>query len=63
MTLPWDLIFFYTFTAVLVLAALAVISVKFRARGLVLVLILHSAALWLLLQRNFLAQRWSTSAR
>src|SRR6478736_2119684 len=57
MTLPWDLIFFYTFATVLVLAALAVISVKNSVHAaLFLVLTFFtSAALWLLLQAEFLA--------
>ncbi|HEY2395544.1 MAG TPA: NADH-quinone oxidoreductase subunit J [Rudaea sp.] len=57
MTLPWDLIFFYAFAAVLVLAALAVISVKNSVHAaLFLVLTFFtSAALWLLLQAEFLA--------
>jgi len=57
MTLPWDLIFFYTFATVLVLAALAVISVKNSVHAaLFLVLTFFtSAGLWLLLQAEFLA--------
>ena len=57
MTLPWDLILFYTFAAVLVLAGLAVISVKNSVHAaLFLVLAFFtSAALWLLLQAEFLA--------
>jgi NADH-quinone oxidoreductase subunit J len=57
MTLPWDLIFFYTFATVLVLSALAVISVKNSVHAaLFLVLTFFtSAALWLLLQAEFLA--------
>jgi NADH-quinone oxidoreductase subunit J len=57
MTLPWDLIFFYAYATVLVLAALAVISVKNSVHAaLFLVLTFFtSAALWLLLQAEFLA--------
>ena len=57
MTLPWDLIFFYTFAAVLAGAALCVISVKNSVHAaLFLVLTFFtSAALWLLLQAEFLA--------
>jgi NADH-quinone oxidoreductase subunit J len=57
MTLPWDLIFFFAFATVLVLAALAVISVKNSVHAaLFLVLTFFtSAALWLLLQAEFLA--------
>ena len=57
MNLPWDLILFYAFATVLVLAALAVISVKNSVHAaLFLVLTFFtSAALWLLLQAEFLA--------
>ena len=57
MTLPWDLILFYTFATVLVLAGLAVITVKNSVHAaLFLVLAFFtSAALWLLVQAEFLA--------
>jgi NADH-quinone oxidoreductase subunit J len=57
MTLPWDLILFYTFATVLVLAGLAMISVKNSVHAaLFLVLAFFtSAALWLLVQAEFLA--------
>ena len=57
MNLPWDLIFFYTYATVLVLAGIAVISVKNSVHAaLFLVLTFFtSAALWLLLQAEFLA--------
>jgi NADH-quinone oxidoreductase subunit J len=55
--MSFDLVFFYTFATVLVLAALAVISVKNSVHAaLFLVLTFFtSAALWLLLQAEFLA--------
>jgi NADH-quinone oxidoreductase subunit J len=57
MTLPWDLILFYAFATVMVLAALAVISVKNSVHAaLFLVLAFFtSAELWLLVQAEFLA--------
>ena len=57
MTLPWDLILFYAFATVLVLASLAVITVKNSVHAaLFLVLTFFtSAALWLLMQAEFLA--------
>ena len=57
MNLPWDLYLFYTFATVLVLAALGVISVRNSVHAaLFLVLTFFtSAALWLLLQAEFLA--------
>jgi len=57
MNLPWDLYLFYAFATVLVLAALCVISVKNSVHAaLFLVLTFFtSAALWLLLQAEFLA--------
>ena len=57
MTLPWDLILFYAFAAVMVVSALAVISVKNSVHAaLFLVLTFFtSAELWLLLQAEFLA--------
>ena len=57
MNLPWDLYLFYAFATVLVLAGLAVISVRNSVHAaLFLVLTFFtSAALWLLLQAEFLA--------
>jgi len=57
MNLPWDLYLFYAFAAVLVLAGLAVISVRNSVHAaLFLVLTFFtSAALWLLLHAEFLA--------
>ena len=57
MTLPWDLILFYVFAAVMVVSALAVISVKNSVHAaLFLVLTFFtSAELWLLLHAEFLA--------
>ena len=57
MTLPWDLIFFYTFAAVLAGAALCVISVKNSVHAALLLVLCFftTAALWLLMQAEFLA--------
>jgi len=57
MTLPWNLILFYFYAGVLVLAALGVIAVKNSVHAaLLLVLCFFStAALWLLMQAEFLA--------
>jgi NADH:ubiquinone oxidoreductase subunit 6 (subunit J) len=66
MTLPWDLILFYTFATVLVLAGLAVISVKNSVHAaLFLVLAFFtSAALWCWCRRVSRSRWcWSMSAQ
>ena len=57
MNLPWDLILFYIFAGVLVLAALGVISVRNSVHAALLLVLTFftSAALWLLMQAEFLA--------
>jgi NADH-quinone oxidoreductase subunit J len=57
MDLPWNLILFYMFAGVLVLAALGVISVRNSVHAALLLVLTFftSAALWLLMQAEFLA--------
>jgi NADH-quinone oxidoreductase subunit J len=57
MDLPWNLILFYMFGGVLVLAALGVISVRNSVHAALLLVLTFftSAALWLLMQAEFLA--------
>ena len=57
MDLPWNLILFYLFAGVLVLAALGVISVRNSVHAALLLVLTFftSAALWLLMQAEFLA--------
>ena len=57
MDLPWTLILFYAFAAVLVVSALGVISVKNSVHAALLLVLCFftTAALWLLLQAEFLA--------
>ena len=57
MNLPWNLILFYFFAGVLVLAALGVISVKNSVHAALLLVLCFftTAALWLLMQAEFLA--------
>jgi NADH-quinone oxidoreductase subunit J len=57
MNLPWNLILFYIFAGVLVLAALGVISVRNSVHAALLLVLTFftSAALWLLMQAEFLA--------
>jgi NADH-quinone oxidoreductase subunit J len=57
MDLPWTLILFYAFAAVLVASAVGVISVKNSVHAALLLVLCFftSAALWLLLQAEFLA--------
>jgi NADH-quinone oxidoreductase subunit J len=57
MQLTWDLFLFYAFAAVLVVAALGVISVKNSVHAALLLVLTFftSAALWLLMQAEFLA--------
>ena len=57
MNLPWNLILFYMFAGVLVLAALGVISVRNSVHAALLLVLTFftSAALWLLMQAEFLA--------
>ncbi len=57
MTLPWNLILFYIFAGVLVLAALGVIGVRNSVHAALLLVLCFftSAALWLLMQAEFLA--------
>ncbi|MDR3387772.1 MAG: NADH-quinone oxidoreductase subunit J [Rudaea sp.] len=57
MNLPWNLILFYLFAGVLVLAALGVISVRNSVHAALLLVLTFftSAALWLLMQAEFLA--------
>jgi NADH-quinone oxidoreductase subunit J len=57
MNLPWNLILFYIFATVLVLAALGVISVKNSVHAALLLVLCFftTAALWLLMQAEFLA--------
>jgi len=56
-TCPWNLILFYMFAGVLVLAALGVISVRNSVHAALLLVLTFftSAALWLLMQAEFLA--------
>ena len=55
--MPWNLILFYLFAGVLVLAALGVISVRNSVHAALLLVLTFftSAALWLLMQAEFLA--------
>jgi NADH-quinone oxidoreductase subunit J len=57
MNLPWNLILFYVFAGVLVAAALGVISVRNSVHATLLLVLTFftSAALWLLMQAEFLA--------
>ncbi len=57
MDLPWTLILFYAFAAVLVVSAVGVISVKNSVHAALLLVLCFftTAALWLLLQAEFLA--------
>jgi NADH-quinone oxidoreductase subunit J len=57
MDLPWTLILFYVFAAVLTLSALGVITVKNTVHAALLLVLCFftTAALWLLLQAEFLA--------
>ena len=57
MTFAWDLILFYAFSTVLTLAALAVITVKNSVHAALFLILTFftSAALWLLMQAEFLA--------
>ncbi len=57
MNLPWNLILFYVFASVLVLAALGVIGVRnsIHAALLLVLCFFTTAALWLLMQAEFLA--------
>ena len=57
MDLPWTLILFYAFAAVLVASAVGVISVKNSVHAALLLVLCFftTAALWLLLQAEFLA--------
>jgi NADH-quinone oxidoreductase subunit J len=57
MNLPWNLILFYVFAGVLVSAALGVISVRNSVHATLLLVLTFftSAALWLLMQAEFLA--------
>jgi NADH-quinone oxidoreductase subunit J len=57
MTMPWNLILFYMFAGVLTLAALGVISVRNSVHAALLLVLTFftSAALWLLMQAEFLA--------
>ena len=57
MELSWNLALFYAFAAVLVVAALGVISVKNSVHAALLLVLTFftSAALWLLMQAEFLA--------
>jgi NADH-quinone oxidoreductase subunit J len=57
MELTWNLVLFYAFAAVLVVAALGVISVKNSVHAALLLVLTFftSAALWLLMQAEFLA--------
>jgi NADH-quinone oxidoreductase subunit J len=57
MDLPWTLILFYAFAAVLVASAIGVVSVKNSVHAALLLVLCFftTAALWLLLQAEFLA--------
>ncbi|HEX3895848.1 MAG TPA: NADH-quinone oxidoreductase subunit J, partial [Rudaea sp.] len=57
MDLPWTLILFYAFATVLVASAVGVISVKNSVHAALLLVLCFftTAALWLLLQAEFLA--------
>jgi NADH-quinone oxidoreductase subunit J len=57
MDLPWTLILFYAFAAVLVASSIGVISVKNSVHAALLLVLCFftTAALWLLLQAEFLA--------
>jgi NADH-quinone oxidoreductase subunit J len=57
MDLPWNLILFYVFAAVLVVSAVGVISVKNTVHAALLLVLCFftTSALWLLLQAEFLA--------
>jgi NADH-quinone oxidoreductase subunit J len=57
MDLPWPLILFYVFAGMLVLSAIGVISVKNSVHAALLLVLCFftTAALWLLLQAEFLA--------
>ena len=57
MDLPWTLILFYAFAAVLLIAALGVITVKNSVHAALLLVLCFftTSALWLLLQAEFLA--------
>jgi NADH-quinone oxidoreductase subunit J len=57
MDLPWTLILFYAFAAVLLVAALGVITVKNSVHAALLLVLCFftTSALWLLLQAEFLA--------
>src|SRR6185369_7793168 len=57
MELTWNLVLFYAFAAVLVVAALGVIAVKNSVHAALLLVLCFftTAALWLLMQAEFLA--------